>query len=82
MWVLLKLLFFALFGVVEGASAFLFPSFGIPALLVDIDRRFLRERLLQANLGASEWWLIVSTVAACFVLDAIAVEVASAIFAP
>ena len=74
MWLLVKLVFVALLGV----SAALLPSLGAPALFVYVDRRFAHERLLQANLGASEWWLAGSTLAVCFILDAAVRAVATA----
>jgi hypothetical protein len=81
MWLLLKLFFLALFPifrVMGPLSAILLPSFGVPALLVFIDRVRAQERLLQANLGASGWWLGVPSLGICLALDALVRMLASA----
>ena len=80
MWVLVKLfipMVCTVFGISTPMAALLLPSLGIPALLVFVDRVRAGERLLNASLGASEWWLAILTLGLSLALDAVSLAVAS-----
>lgn len=73
MWLLVRLFMVAALWVVIGFEAALHqPSLGVPALLVWLDRRFFREQLLPANLGASEFWFWTSSLTVVLSLDLLA----------
>ena len=74
MWLMIRLLLFAFFFFVfqVGMSAVLQPTWGLPALLVWMDRRRSHEQLLHANLGASEVWFWSVSLLTVFTLDAAA----------
>jgi hypothetical protein len=74
MWLLVRLLaMLVLFwvGGVGPSEAAAFPSFGLPALLVYLDRKRSHELLLHANLAASEGWIWAVSLLAALTLDAV-----------
>ena len=71
MWLLVRFILFAFFLFVMGAgiAAVLQPTWGLPALLVWLDRKQAHEQLLHANLGASEGWIWAVSLLTVFALD-------------
>jgi hypothetical protein len=75
MWLLLRLLAMLVLlwvGGIVPSEAAAFPSFGLPALLVYLDRIRSHELLLHANLAASEGWTWAASLLAALTLDAMA----------
>jgi hypothetical protein len=71
MWFLVRLLAFLVVALAThlGLTAAIQATYGIPALLVWIDRKRSHELLLHANLGASELWFWGVSLVAVFALD-------------
>jgi hypothetical protein len=74
MWLLTRMLLFAFFAIVfqVGIAAALQPTWGLPSLLVWLERKRCHEQLLHANLGASELWFWAVSLLTVFTLDAAA----------
>jgi hypothetical protein len=56
LWLLVRLLLVVALLPFVGREAVHQATWGVPVLLVWLDRRFFRELLLPANLAASELW--------------------------
>ncbi|HET8654496.1 MAG TPA: hypothetical protein VFL93_03095 [Longimicrobiaceae bacterium] len=70
-WLLVRLFCFIVLGVIlsDFSASVRQPTWGVPALLVWLDRRRFHELLLHANLGASELWFWAASLATVFALD-------------
>jgi hypothetical protein len=71
MWLLVRLFAFLVVALATEVSldAAIQATYGIPALLVWIDRKRSHELLLHANLGASELWFWGVSLASALALD-------------
>ena len=71
MWLVVRVgvVVFLGLGLRMGPAALLQPTYGVPALLVWIDRKRSHEQLLHANLGASELWFWALSLAVVLLLD-------------
>jgi hypothetical protein len=86
MWFVVQLLIFAtlwlLTHVLYPRPAFLInweaqvvPTFGVPALVGLIDRKFAHEQLLHENLGVSRLWFWAVCLLTSFTMDGVALAI-------
>ena len=80
-WLLVRVALFLMVLFVSGfvptsfLDALRQPSYGLPAILVWLDRRFFHEILLSANLGGWEGWIWVVSLAVSLGLDLLAAAI-------